>query len=136
MLKRLLSNMDYIRETWRGRKGGWEAWYRWGAEAGGWACVEHTEEQQMNKRRSVEGEEGGNEQDGDETVPVMIILAQAGTFGWDGKQDAILCSIHVGSVLASVPPHIHMHSHIQAHTKHTLAERGRSLWFQSSDSGL
>ena len=82
------------------------------------------------------GEEEGNEQDEDETVPVMIILAPAVTFGWDGKQDAILCSIHVCSALASLlPPYIHAYRHTHT-SKHTLAEQGRSLWFQSSDSGL
>lgn len=60
----------------------------------------------------------GRRKERDETgrvEPVVIILALVGTFGFDGKLNAILCSIHVFSALASVP-YTYTHSHINIHT--------------------
>lgn len=54
------------------------------------SCVEHTRKQQER------GAEAGW------IVLVAIIPAPVGTCGWDRKQGAILCSIHVCSASASV----------------------------------
>lgn len=67
------------------------------------------------------GEEEGKGTERDETgriVPVMIILAPVGTFGWDGKQDAILCSIHVCSSLGLCSL-VHIHTLIFRFTQNT-----------------
>jgi len=76
-----------------------------------------TEKQQKNKSNVAGRRETGR------VASVVIIRAPGGPFGGDGKQDAILYSIHVWQRRGLCFPHTHTLTFTRSH-KHVAAERG------------
>lgn len=90
---------------WKGRA----EWMGWGKgwQSMCWTYWEAAKEQEEECGGEAEREEKGRDETG-WVVPVMIILAPVGTFGWDGKQDTPSC-VPFMSAWSLFPTRSHKH---------------------------